>query len=205
MMKEYWEQRYAMEDYAYGTEPNRFFKEQLKKLKPGKLLFPADGEGRNGVYAATKNWEVTCFDLSEEARRKAMKLASASDVKIDFHIGSFEDMNFANAHFDAIVLVYAHLAGPLIKPGYQLASQWLKPGGHIILEGFSERHLEYRERDPSVGGPQDMDMLFSVQKIQAYFPDLKPLMLEEQEVELREGLYHNGYGSVIRYVGQKPD
>lgn len=46
---------------AYGTEPNAFFKAQLDQLTPGRLLLPAEGEGRNAVYAAKKGWEVAAF------------------------------------------------------------------------------------------------------------------------------------------------
>jgi hypothetical protein len=48
-MKEFWNERYANEEYAYGEEPNEFFKQELARLQPGRILLPADGEGRNGV------------------------------------------------------------------------------------------------------------------------------------------------------------
>ena len=56
-MKEFWDTRYAEIDFAYGKTPNTFFKDSIDKLTPGKLLLPADGEGRNAVYAATKGWD----------------------------------------------------------------------------------------------------------------------------------------------------
>jgi hypothetical protein len=39
----------------YGTTPNEFFKQQLDLLEPGNILLPADGEGRNAVYAASQS------------------------------------------------------------------------------------------------------------------------------------------------------
>ena len=75
-MKEFWEIRYAEKQYAYGENPNVYFKEQLDKLKPGKILLPAEGEGRNAVYAAKQGWEVMAFDLSSEGKNKAEKLAA---------------------------------------------------------------------------------------------------------------------------------
>ena len=50
-MKDFWNERYDEESYAYGNSPNVFFKQQLDKLKVGSLLLPAEGEGRNAVYA----------------------------------------------------------------------------------------------------------------------------------------------------------
>lgn len=33
-----WNERYAMEEYNYGTAPNAFFKQELEKLSPGRIL-----------------------------------------------------------------------------------------------------------------------------------------------------------------------
>ena len=42
----FWDERYSSEEYVYGTEPNKFFKEQLDKIPtPGKLLLPGEGDG----------------------------------------------------------------------------------------------------------------------------------------------------------------
>ena len=60
-MKEFWNSRYQEKEYAYGLEPNLFFKSELIKLIPGKALFPAEGEGRNAVFAAKSGWEVTAL------------------------------------------------------------------------------------------------------------------------------------------------
>ena len=74
-MKAFWNENYGNKEYIYGTKPNVFFKEQLDKLKPGKILLPAEGEGRNAVYAASKGWSVTAFDISEIVHKKALQLA----------------------------------------------------------------------------------------------------------------------------------
>jgi hypothetical protein len=54
-----------------------------------------------------------------------------------------------------------------------------------------------------VGGPKDLDMLFSIDEIKADFSNYEFLELEEKEIELNEGIYHNGTGSVIRFVARK--
>ena len=58
-----WNERYSKEEFAYGEEPNQYLKEQLEKLAVGKILFAAEGEGRNGVYAAKLGWNVFAFDI----------------------------------------------------------------------------------------------------------------------------------------------
>ena len=70
-----WDQRYSEQPYAYGTAPNAFVKASLDTQKPGKILFAAEGEGRNAVYAAQQGWEVEAFDLSAAGRDKALALA----------------------------------------------------------------------------------------------------------------------------------
>ncbi len=39
-MKQFWEERYGKEEFAYGEEPNQFLKEQLANVEPGTILFP---------------------------------------------------------------------------------------------------------------------------------------------------------------------
>tara|TARA_X000000950_G_scaffold260222_1_gene329392 strand:+ start:219 stop:527 length:309 start_codon:yes stop_codon:yes gene_type:complete len=87
-MKEFWDARYAQETYVYGKEPNNYFKKTLNLLKPGKILLPAEGEGRNAVHAASLGWEVFAYDFSEFAYKKAMKLAREKEVSINYQIGS---------------------------------------------------------------------------------------------------------------------
>jgi len=80
----------------------------------------------------------------------------------------------------------------------------LKPGGTIILEGFSKAHRDYQRKNPTVGGPQDEQVLFSIEEIADDFQELDIKRLEACEISLQEGLYHVGQGSVIRMVASKP-
>jgi hypothetical protein len=77
-MKEQWNERYSASEYIYGTGPNTWLVEKLAGLQPGKILFPAEGEGRNAVHAARLGWNVAAFDQSEAGRKKALKLAEIS-------------------------------------------------------------------------------------------------------------------------------
>ena len=59
---------------------NWLFKEQILKLPSGKILLPAEGEGRNAVFAAQNNWLVEAFDSSKEAKKKAFSLLEISSI-----------------------------------------------------------------------------------------------------------------------------
>ncbi|MBF2708078.1 class I SAM-dependent methyltransferase [Flavobacterium soyangense] len=198
-----WNERYMDNDFVYGKEPNLFFKEWLQKFEPGYLLMPADGEARNGVFAAQLGWEVTSFDLSEEGKLKALELAKENKVTIDYIVGDLEELQFNKESFDAIGLIYAHFAAEKKSILHKKLNDYLKPGGLIIFEAFSKAHLTYNEFDPKVGGPKDINMLFSTAEIAADFENYEILLLEEKEILLEEGKYHIGKGSVIRFVGRK--
>lgn len=198
-----WNERFKQPEYAYGEDPNEYLKEQLQKLKPGKILFPADGEGRNGVYAATLGWDVYSFDISEEGKKKALQLASKHKVSINYSTGNLPELDYQPGEFDAIVLIYSHFS-PDIRPHFhKILNTLLKPGGTLIIEVFSKKNLEYAQRNPKVGGPKDLPTLFSLEEIERDFTgyDIEEFM--EKEVHLSEGLYHNGTGCVIRFTGRK--
>jgi 2-polyprenyl-3-methyl-5-hydroxy-6-metoxy-1,4-benzoquinol methylase len=198
-----WNERYSQEEFAYGEAPNNYLKAQLEKLPIGSILFPAEGEGRNAVYAAQLGWDVDAFDISLEGKNKALKLAEKKLVSIDYQVGALDELNFKLEQFDAIALIYAHFPAKIKSAYHQKLDTLLKKGGTIIFESFSKKHLAYVTADEKVGGPKDIDSLFSIEEIKADFPNYTVLELVEQDIELNEGLYHNGIGSVIRFVGRK--
>lgn len=198
-----WDDRYAGAEFAYGREPNVFFKAQLQELAPGRILFPAEGEGRNAVHAAELGWEVFAFDISIEGKKKALRLAEIKNVTIDYRVGELPDLGYEEGRFDAIASIYAHFPPTLRSEYHRLLDRYLREGGTLIFEGFSKAHLQYNSKNPDVGGPKEADALFSIEELRADFPDLEFIVLKEEEVELNEGLYHNGVGSVIRAVGRK--
>lgn len=202
-MKEIWNERYAQSGFAYGDAPNVFLQMQLPKIETGKILFAAEGEGRNAVFAATLGWEVSAFDWSEDGKNKAMMLANQQHVSLDYRVGEFAEIEYPQAHFDVVALIYAHFSADKKSEYHKILDTYVKKGGYVILEGFSKKNLDYVAQNPGIGGPKDIDMLFSVQEIQADFANYEVVLLEEIEVELQEGKYHNGKGSVVRFVGRK--
>ncbi len=203
-MKEMWNKRYAAEAYAYGIAPNVFFREAIEKYRlKGKMLLPAEGEGRNAVYAAKNGLDVTAFDISKEGRKKALKLASKENVTINYELGEFFDLDVVNHQYDSAALIFAHFPPPLLSKYYKKVGELIRPGGMMILEGFSKNNLKLREQNPNIGGPDKIEMLFSKESIQEDFPDFEIIQLEEVKVELAEGDFHNGTGCLIRFIGRK--
>lgn len=198
-----WNERYKSREFVYGKEPNTFLKAQLEKLKPGSILFAAEGEGRNGVFAARLGWSVSAFDISTEGRKKALQLAEENDVTIDYQVGELTSLNYEAEHFDAIALIYAHFPAAIKSEYHRMLSQYLRPGGTVIFEAFSKNHINFNSRNEKVGGPKDVAQLFSIDELQKDFSSYEVIELVEEEVDLQEGIYHSGRGSVIRFVGRK--
>ncbi|MGQ7854551.1 class I SAM-dependent methyltransferase [Pedobacter sp. WC2501] len=198
-----WNDRYSTDEFAYGEQPNNYLKEQLVQLETGAILFPAEGEGRNAVFAAKLGWKVSAFDISIEGKNKALQLAENNNVSIDYQVGELQELDYKAEQFDAIALIYAHFPSAIKSIYHKTLSNYLRKGGLLIFEAFSKQHLDYLARNEKVGGPKEIDMLFSIEEIRADFENYEIIVLEEKEIELNEGLFHNGLGSVIRFVGRK--
>jgi len=193
-----WDERFSEKEYVYGSEPNAFFKEQLDKLNPGRLLMLAEGEGRNAVYAAKLKWQVDAVDFSEQARLKALKLAEREQVNINYTISDLTEYKIKNNYYDAIGIVFCHLEENDVVKIFAEAQKGLKPNGLIICEVFSVNQLGRNS-----GGPKNPDLLYTIDKMKILFNELKIIYLDECTVNLNEGILHQGEASVIRYVGKK--
>ena len=203
-MKEFWNDRYEESPYAYGKAPNAFLAHVLQSFDiKGRMLFPAEGEGRNAVFAASLGLNVFAFDYSQSGRSKAMVLAQEKGVSIHYDVVDFESADFSTEYFDAAALIFAHFPAKVKTSYYRKTAEWLKPGGYMISEVFSKNHMKFQQINPRAGGPKDIDMLFDSKELEKIFPDFNIKYLEEVETVLDEGIYHQGMSSVIRFVGIK--
>lgn len=195
----FWDERYSLEDYVYGTEPNKFFKEQLDKIpSPGKLLLPGEGEGRNAVYAAKCGWTVDAYDQSNQAKSKALRLKEKNGVEINYQVTDLNKFSPQKNYYDAIAIVFVHLSTENRKTFNKKLIDSLKVGGRIIIELFSKDQF-----GKTSGGPQDLNMLCSLDEIKKDFGSLKTILLHEEIINIEEGEKHKGKASVIRFVGEK--
>ncbi|MBZ9630366.1 class I SAM-dependent methyltransferase [Salegentibacter sp. LM13S] len=203
-MKDFWNERYAEKDYVYGKAPNKYFKNKIGEIAPGKILFPAEGEGRNAVYASSKDWEVSAFDISEKGKEKALKLSEEEGVKIDYKVGRLPELGYKKEQFDVIALIFAHFS-PEDKQNYiEEFKSLLKPDGVVIFEAFSKEQIDIQKENPQSGGPKNAEMLFSKEELQTIFGGYKFEEFEDRITELSEGKYHQGKAAVIRFVAKKP-
>lgn len=197
-MKTFWDQRYAEKHFVYGKEPNAFFRQELDRLTPGRLLLPADGEGRNAVYAASQSWQVEAFDYSQSARQKATHLAEEKNVSIRYFVADIHSFEWPEKTYDAIGLFFVHLQPDSCSFLHTKVMHSLKKGGTLILEGFAKEQLPL-----SSGGPKNLDMLFSKAMLEKDFSAYDHSYLAQESVTLEEGIYHKGRAEVIRMLVKK--
>jgi len=195
---EFWNERFSTDEYIYGTNPNRFFKEQIDELKPGKLLLLGEGEGRNSVYAAIKGWKVDAVDFSQTAKEKALRLAQKNNVNINYSVNNLADFIPRQNWYDVIGLVFIHLKPDSRKVVHKQIVNAIKNNGRVILEAFEKDQL-----GKDSGGPQNEEMLYSKEELENDFRELNIHLLEEITISLDEGDKHRGDASVIKFVGEK--
>jgi len=196
-MTTFWDERFSSEEYYYGTEPNKFFKQEIEKLTPGKLLMPCEGEGRNAVYAAKLGWDVYAFDTSTEGMKKALLLAQKSDVTIHYYIEDASDY-LPTEKFDAIGLIFCHFHISKRSEIHRKFANSLNDGGYIIMEAFHKNQI-----NNNTGGPSDLDLLYSAADLNADFSTLDIIKLEHLKQNLNEGGTHIGLAEVLQMTAKK--
>jgi len=197
-MKNFWDQRYAEITYAYGKEPNVFFRQELDKMPAGCILLPAEGEGRNAVYAASQGWQVDAFDYSVSGQKKANQLAHEKNVSLNYLLSDIYTFDWPRDTYDAVGLFFVHLLPEARLFLHQKVMETLKPGGTLLLQGFSKEQLPL-----STGGPKNPDMLFSTTLLEKDFLAYSLQLLVQESVILTEGPYHNGKAEVVKMVLKK--
>ncbi len=127
---------YTWADAPFSREPSAFLKKVAATRKPGRALDIAMGQGRNSLYLAKAGWQVTGYDISDEALRQASKLASAAGVALDTKLSSHEEYELGQAQWDLIVMSFAFTR--LSDEAYmKRVHDSLKPGGVLLVEGFN--------------------------------------------------------------------
>ena len=201
MSSEFWNARYATEDYIFGTAPNRFLESQAECIRPGMLaLSIADGEGRNGVWLAEQGAKVHAIDVSLVALDKARKLAAARGVALEFEQADVLNWNWPDAAYDLVAAIFIQFAPPperdRIIAGIR---RCLKPGGLLVLQGYTPKQVEF-----ATGGPPHAANMYTADLLRDWFGDWDILHLAEHESVISEGSHHHGLSALIDLVARKP-
>lgn len=196
-----WDQRYAEEGFAYGTEPNAFLQSEYSRIPAGgRVLCLAEGEGRNAVFLARQGYAATAVDQSSVGLQKAQRLALDKGVEIETIVADLADYDPGRDSWDGIVSISAHMPPSLRRQVHARAVQALKPGGVFILEAYTPRQLEM----DGIGGPPDRSLLMSLEDLHTELEGLDFIIGREVERYISEGRYHQGNSAVVQIVARKP-
>lgn len=195
--KKFWDGRYGSAEYLYGTDANTFLVEHFKLLT-GPVLSLSEGEGRNAVFLASHGLHVLGVDCSEVDLEKAQVLAQKQGVAVETQVAGLAEYMPKENEFGSVVSISAHLPSSIRTRLYPLMEKALMPNGVFLLEAYSENQLQ-----KNTGGPKDIDMLMSIDKLQLEFPNLKPLLARKIEREVSEGEGHTGLALVVQFIPRK--
>ena len=193
-----WEERYGVDDYVYGTEPNSFLRDQVSVLPMGDVLCLAEGEGRNAVFLATTGRRLSSVDLTEAGVAKTLRLAVSAGVFVDAVVGDLANYDLGVNRWDAIVSIFAHMPSPVRVDLHRRVVASLRPGGVFLLEAYTPDQI-----GKGTGGPGSADLMMTIEGLRSELEPLEFVHAEEREREIVEGTHHTGIGSVVQVIARK--
>lgn len=141
--KSRWDSKYDTETYIFGVTPIPFLVDSLDLLPKGRTLDIAMGEGRHGVFLATKGFDVLGLDISEKGLQKAHRLAESKNTTIETRVVDLENHTLEKNAYDLIICTY-YMQRDLF-PQFKDA---LKSGGMALVETYNVDHLKYAKFNP---------------------------------------------------------
>jgi SAM-dependent methyltransferase len=195
-----WNRRFAEDGFLFGTEPNAWLRDQAGAWRPGqRVLSVADGEGRNSVWLAKRGLHVDAFDIAETGVAKARRLAAEHGVNVNFSVADCDAFAWPEAAYDGVAAIFVQFADPAMRTRlFDRIRRSLKPGGTLVLQGYTPRQLDYR-----TGGPPFESHLYTPPLLREAFSAMEIVELREYEADLAEGRGHHGRSALIGLVARQ--
>jgi SAM-dependent methyltransferase len=152
-----WDERYA-EDRQWSATPNALVAELLADLPPGEAVDLAAGEGRHALWLADRGWRVTAVDFSDVGLARGRGQPGADRVTwVTADVLAWEAPPESQ---DLVLVAFLHVPLADMRRLLTRAVGWLRPGGRLLVLGHDLENLER-----GVGGPQEPDILHSVERL----------------------------------------
>jgi SAM-dependent methyltransferase len=184
-----WNRILTAEKPVFNTKPNEFLVEMAKSRKPGTALDVGMGQGRNAIWLAQQGWDVTGFDVAEQAVALAQQTAAKLGVRFHAEVKDMEQFDFGEKRWDLILLSY-------VSPRRiaEIVQRALKPGGVLIVESF--------HRDATKGHSLGGGVVFDTGDLPKLYPQLRVVRYEEP---IAPADFGNDKMRVVRYCGERPE
>ena len=196
--RDFWNEKFAATDYAYGTEPNDFLVSAVTNLKRGATLSLAEGEGRNAVWLAQQGFTVSAIEQSEKGVGKTLRLALQRGVIVMAERGELETFHIQPNSWDLVVSIYAHTPQELRRKLHRQVVAGLKPGGVFVLEAYTPAQIAN-----NTGGPKDVSLMPTAELLRSELAGLVFDHIEEVERDVVEGSLHTGTAHVVQVVAHR--
>lgn len=193
-----WDEKYSVNEYVYGTTPNDFLFSMTDRLKKGRVLCLAEGEGRNAVYLAKNGFVAVAVDSSRVGLQKANRLALENDVSIETVLTDLADFTITENSWDSIVSIFCHLPPDLRKHVHEGVATGLKTGGTFLLEAYTPAQLEF-----GTGGPSSAALMMDLVSLRSELKGLRVLHGLETVRNVHEGRSHSGKAAVVQILAEK--
>ena len=199
---ETWNRRFtgAGDGFLFGREPNAWLRRHAAWPPGARVLCVADGEGRNSVWLARQGLQVDAFDIAEAGVRKARALAAEAGVTVRYDVADVDGWAWPEATYDGVAAIFVQFADPALRARmFAHMQRCLKPGGLLLLHGYTPQQLVYR-----TGGPGQVEHLYTEPLLREAFAGMEILHLEAYEDDLAEGAGHHGRSALIGLVARRP-
>lgn len=196
MSRNSWDRNFSNKEYIYGKEPNVFLEEMSDLFsKNSKIACLAEGEGRNAVFLAKKDHEVTSYDISEVGLKKTKRLAKERKVSVQTVQIDLTKERIPRRTYDAATLIFGHV--PKEKQDFLFRNLFesVKVGGYVLFEVYSTKQIQYK-----TGGPRDVSFLYHAEDLLKFVQQHEVLHFYYGETERYEGINHTGLCHVLQGV-----
>jgi SAM-dependent methyltransferase len=148
----------------------------------------ADGVERNSVWLAQQGFQVDAFDVAYRTVEKAQAFALRQGVSVNFAVADVDGFAWPEAAYDGVEAIFVQFADPDTRARlFKHIVRSLKPGGVLVLQGYTPKQLDYR-----TGGPPILSHLYTRELLESAFLELSVIELRRYEAEVHEGQGHSG-------------
>lgn len=154
----------------YWDKPVPFLVEQLPRLRKGRALDLAMGEGRNAVYLAEQGFTVDAVDISEKAVRKGTALARSRGVSIHGIVADLDHYRIPPNRYDLICCFFF-----LARPLFPAMKEGLRPGGAIVYQSVTIEELKINPTFPREWCLKQNELLHAFKALRTLYYHESPL------------------------------